>query len=234
MALTYEDLENIPKEELGQRLLKRANSKVNSTINPLDELDEFINILRKDATKILSRLNDSDLYYLFNSFYLKMDKLRVEKDEYVKRNNKLHTQLESKVKYIKKLREGSVDRAFKKCYYKVRVFTIEEILPLLLDHIDKKIKIDYKGHTFGVGSVRLVVFKNNQTCHFCGNVGTHFTLESSGKDMPHLNMYTIKDGIEVLMNKHSLDGTSRNDLGDYVVRCADCKNPHNTKSTTLN
>jgi hypothetical protein len=62
MALTYDDLKNIPKEELDQRLLKRINSKYKKP-NPPDifrDLSYTHNQEEEDATnkKLLTIIED--------------------------------------------------------------------------------------------------------------------------------------------------------------------------------
>lgn len=130
-------------------------------------------------------------------------------------------------KEIKIIINGSVviSNTFKlQKYIRLGTFEIESILPYIGDN---KSLFEYKDLQLKLNSNRLKTFKNNLTCYGCGLTGTFFALEnfykSEGK--PHFNLYTSKDGVDILFTKDHIIPKSRggsDDLSNLQTMCYIC------------
>lgn len=96
-----------------------------------------------------------------------------------------------------------------------------------LDWIKKRKMFD--GHMVKLTSSRLRLFSlKGTTCVACGVVGSFFVKERCrGEDNYHLNLYAVKDGLEILMTKDhilpkSLGG--KNHIDNYQTMCTICNN----------
>jgi hypothetical protein len=103
------------------------------------------------------------------------------------------------------------------------IYKLEDILPLI--EPGKKVNLD--GDIINIGSLRLVNFKEHGiVCVTCGLTGSFFAKEKTKKDKTyHLNLYAVKDNIEILMTQDhivpvSLGGKSF--LGNVQTMCTKC------------
>lgn len=113
----------------------------------------------------------------------------------------------------------------------IRAGTIDVklVLPFIPDQENKFTnKIEFlPGYFVGVSSVRLKTFKiKGITCVTCGLIGEYFAIETSqGTSGYHLNLYAIKEDVEIMMTKDhiipkSKGGTWR--LSNMQPMCAPC------------
>lgn len=97
-------------------------------------------------------------------------------------------------------------------------FELDEVFSLMLEEdqwgkIKRKerrkfSKFEIKGYPIDLTSHKLVLFKRQSYCACCGLQGQYFYVESLSyepfsvkkKFKPFLNLYGIKDGIEILLN----------------------------------
>jgi hypothetical protein len=81
---------------------------------------------------------------------------------------------------------------------RLRKFEIKEILK----HIGKKRWKTWANKNpiwVGMKSQRMLLLGRSQKCVCCGLTATHFWLEHSGCRSPHLNMYGMKGGKEIML-----------------------------------
>lgn len=105
------------------------------------------------------------------------------------------------------------------------VFTVTEVFEKM-DSTNGKYGVLSGGVKFKARSDRLVLFKSKGVeCVTCGVRGEFFALESFRDEPPHLNLYAVSQGREVLMTKDhifpkSLGGP--NCLENYQTMCEPC------------
>lgn len=113
---------------------------------------------------------------------------------------------------------------------RLKVFTLEEVMPkIVLTPGGRKLKerYDLEGQLVNMTSQRLQLFKTKGVkCCNCGVEGTFFASEIAGDNVnPHLNLYGVRDGEEVLITKDHIlpkfKGGS-NTLDNYQVMCRPC------------
>lgn len=124
-------------------------------------------------------------------------------------------------------------------YNRHAVAELSEVMNAVLAHWD-----EYKperfllasNHAVGVSSLRMRTFgrawrQGNLACVACGCQGLYFGVEtfsrSKDQSMPHVNLYGIKDGNEVLFTHdhilaRSLGGADN--LSNSQVMCSPCNN----------
>ena len=113
-----------------------------------------------------------------------------------------------------------------------------DILPLLKD---KTKNIEYMvidGVTVKISSQRYPVFQESTTCYLCGVEGLYFGIEKP-KDTSknifktyHLNLYGIKDGVEILFTKDHVLAKSnggKNHKSNYKTCCEPCNKEKSNK-----
>jgi 5-methylcytosine-specific restriction endonuclease McrA len=107
---------------------------------------------------------------------------------------------------------------------------MSEILPLINYGENGKILLeDCDGTIYKVScsTQRLICFKLNQSCVKCGIKGEYFALEKTAANdaSPHLNMYAVLNGEEILMTKDHYVPQSKggnNDLDNLQTMCSRC------------
>jgi 5-methylcytosine-specific restriction endonuclease McrA len=109
------------------------------------------------------------------------------------------------------------------------VVSVEEVLPLIEPY---KIKSKKKFHPFsGIEvkinrSVRLQCFAQLGTvCSRCGLMGEFFAIESISEERPHLNLYGVRDGEQILITRDHIRPMSKggkDSIGNSQTMCAYC------------
>lgn len=109
------------------------------------------------------------------------------------------------------------------------VVSIEEVLPIIEPY---KIRSKKKYHSFNGfevkinHSIRLQCFKDlGTTCVKCGLKGEFFAIESKSDERPHLNLYGIRDGEEILITHDHIIPKSKGGkdfIGNSQTMCAYC------------
>jgi len=106
------------------------------------------------------------------------------------------------------------------------IYLISDILPLISS--DWGAKADLMGFQVNVHSVRLRTFATKGcVCVKCGLEGSYFSLEllDPKSASPHLNLYGMKDGKEVLFTKDHIFPASkggRDTLKNLQTMCTEC------------
>jgi predicted metal-dependent HD superfamily phosphohydrolase/5-methylcytosine-specific restriction endonuclease McrA len=114
-------------------------------------------------------------------------------------------------------------------YIRHGVCDIDDILP----HVQKTVKggpkhvrINRHGFDVKVSTLRLQTFKKSIKCAHCGCEGSFFAVEGNFEgDSPHFNMYTIKDGEEMLMTKDHIIPKAkggRDHIDNLQTMCYEC------------
>lgn len=105
-------------------------------------------------------------------------------------------------------------------YQQIKTFSLDEILPLI-NNSSIKHPDGYK-----LDSQRLRVFKRSQTCVCCGLEASFFRAENFGNCItPHLNMYGIIDGNDILFTKDHIIPKSkggRDIMENFQTMCSPC------------
>ena len=107
-------------------------------------------------------------------------------------------------------------------------FRLDDVLPyLMVPGSSMPPMRDFLGHTVHVDSIRLQLFATRECkCVECGLEASHFGLDLPvNHSRPHLNLYAMKDGREVLMTKdHRIPRArgGKDTLSNLDPMCADC------------
>lgn len=114
-------------------------------------------------------------------------------------------------------------------YTRFKVVSLDQVLPLIEKHLSKKEKIkeEIDGMSANVSSLRLkCFFVHGTSCSSCGLDASFFAFETNSATNPHLNMYGVKDGQEVLFTQ---DHTLARSLGgkDHISNLTTMCNPCN-------
>lgn len=121
---------------------------------------------------------------------------------------------------ITKLKKNKVKR--------IAEFGIEEVLPYITKHEEKKIyQVDGKDYEVKMNSDRYFVFLQNLTCVSCGLMGEVMILELNSEEVPHFNMYAKENNKLVLMTKDHILAKSKggeDNLDNYKTMCHICNN----------
>lgn len=99
-----------------------------------------------------------------------------------------------------------------------------------------KVYREIDGYKVKMSSSRYPVFQRSLCCVKCGLMGEFFAIERHHKDggeTYHLNLYAIKDGLEVLMTKDHI--TSKKNGGrdcqdNYQTMCLPCNMDKGTEN----
>ena len=87
---------------------------------------------------------------------------------------------------------------------------LEEVLPVIREPRSSRdrVKVNIRGYNLNAQSLRLRTFKHKgTTCSVCGLTASYFVIEKvkNSEEAPHLNLYGLKDGVEVLFtHDHTL------------------------------
>lgn len=105
------------------------------------------------------------------------------------------------------------------------IVDVEDVLPkIATDSWGKKSRAVIRGWSVRNNSLRLRTFKEKGIiCVSCGLIGEFFAIEGHGR--PHLGLYGIKDGKEVLMTKDHIRPKAkggRDTLFNMQPMCAPC------------
>jgi 5-methylcytosine-specific restriction endonuclease McrA len=113
--------------------------------------------------------------------------------------------------------------------------SIDQIMPLIPEkdvYSRSKHKTDIDGDIIKMNSQRYQVFKNSLTCVTCNCVGSFFAKERNQNingvptsETFHLNLYSIKNGEEMLMTKDHIVARAnggKNHLDNYQTMCSEC------------
>jgi len=113
-----------------------------------------------------------------------------------------------------------------------------DILPLLKDKTKKTEYMTIDDVIVKITSQRYTVFQESTICYICGAIGSYFALEKP-KDTPkqifksyHLNLYGIKDGVEILFTKDHVLAKSnggKNHKSNYKTCCEPCNKEKSNK-----
>lgn len=114
---------------------------------------------------------------------------------------------------------------------------IDYVMDLLADYTllyFRRNKLREKILSFNVriGSDRLMIFKRSIKCVTCGLKSEYFVLEHGGNFTPHLNMYGVKDGKEILFTKDHIKPRSKggkNNISNYQTMCCMCNEKKGNK-----
>jgi len=133
-------------------------------------------------------------------------------------------------------------------YLRAGIFTVQEVLPFVIDRPRGQIKLECKkknisyrdfvskiwsGHPVKMDSLRYQLFKSKEVvCVKCGIEGKFFALECCKENCTqdnlsyHFNLYGIdKNGAEVLITKDHIIPKSKggaNHLANMQVMCSPC------------
>lgn len=82
-------------------------------------------------------------------------------------------------------------------------------------------------HDLNFSEKRLAVYSKSRICKTCGIEGLFLRSESSNNGKRHLNMYSVKNGILVLMTLDHIKPVSKggkNDIENLQTMCEPCNN----------
>jgi translation initiation factor 2 gamma subunit (eIF-2gamma) len=123
-------------------------------------------------------------------------------------------------------------------YVRHGLVSLDEAIPHIAQHLSTrdKLRVEIQGHRVGVTSLRLKTFARDHAkpgglcCIACGLQATFFAIEADAfnvqaLDKPHLNLYGVKDGVEVLFTHdhilaRGLQG--RDHISNTQTMCSPC------------
>lgn len=124
-------------------------------------------------------------------------------------------------------------------YIRKGTYSIDRVLPYIpLNPEDPKVR-NYDGVEVKLWSLRYAVFATKGIiCHNCGLTGEFFALEKfpgEPAERYHLNLYTIDNGVEVMMVKGHIVPLTQggvNNIDNRATFCAPCNNERNRVPST--
>lgn len=114
--------------------------------------------------------------------------------------------------------------------------SLEEVLPFVKFSEKGTSKKVYNGDIIKMDSLRYQLFSTKGVeCVKCGLKGSFFAKEKNPKDKSyHLNLYGVKDGIEIMLTKDHIQPKSlggSNDLSNLQPMCKICNELKGNETT---
>lgn len=120
-------------------------------------------------------------------------------------------------------------------YIRLGVTTLADVIPLIQGNwLVPDAKTTINGHMVGISSLRMKTFGRDArascgiACKGCGLEAEYFAIETFARGLvrsPHVNLYGMKDGIEVLFTHDHIIARSlggKDNLSNAQTMCAPC------------